>query len=95
MRPAGEQEASGTTGEPATGFTLFMDTLLSVAPRREPRRPVFVPFEAPLDVGRELRDTGWITVNGLVPEADAMAEARRLGCGDVWLDGAVRPVEAD
>jgi len=83
------------TGEPATGFTLFMDTLLSVAPRREPRRPVFVPFEAPLDVGRELRDTGWITVNGLVPEDDAMAEARRLGCGDVWLDGAVRPVEAD
>ncbi len=83
------------TGEPATGFTLFMDMLLSVAPRGEPRRSVFVPFEAPLDVGRELRDTGWITVNGLVPEDDAMAEARRLGCGEVWLDGAVRPVDAN
>ncbi len=56
---------------------------------------MFVPFEAPLDIGRELRDMGWITVNGLVPEGDAVAEARRLGCGDVWLDGAVRPVEND
>ena len=81
-------------GEPATGFTLFMDSLRRAVHAPAPERRVFVPFEAPAKVGRELRDAGWITVNGLVPEDDPMAEARRLGCSDLWRDGAVRPVEA-
>ncbi|MCB9948025.1 MAG: hypothetical protein H6842_09390, partial [Rhodospirillaceae bacterium] len=30
------------------------------------------------------RQDGWITVAGLAPVADDMAEARRLGCTHVW-----------
>lgn len=68
-------------GEPATGATLFMDTVLDVVPGpAEPRR-VFLPLGSPYAVGQRLRAEGWMTVAGLDPVDDAAAEARRLGCG--------------
>jgi ATP phosphoribosyltransferase regulatory subunit len=78
--------------EPATGFTLYTDTILRTLPEPTPRRRLFVPFEADRARARALREEGWITVAALQPASDWREEARRLGCDHVLEGGAVRPV---
>ncbi len=73
--------------EPATGFTLFMDTVLRALPEATAPERVFVPFEAGRAAIARLQGEGWITVAGLDPVKDAAAEARRLGCTHVCKDG--------
>ena len=83
----------GTEGEPATGFTLFTDTLLRALPRPATGRRLFVPAgtdRARLDA---LRAEGWITVSGLEDASDPAAEATRLHCGHWLKDG--QPVAAE
>lgn len=81
------------TGEPATGLTLFMDTVMRALPAPARARRVFVPHGAPLAEDRRLRAEGWVTVRGVEPAADGDAEARRLGCDHVLADGTPRPVD--
>jgi len=78
--------------EPATGFTLYTDTILRTLPEPAPRRRVLVPFEADRARARALRAEGWITVAALLPAADWRTEARRLDCDHVLDGGEVRPV---
>lgn len=78
--------------EPATGFTLYTDTILRTLPDAPPRRRVLVPLEADRARARALRAEGWITVAALMPTKDWRAEARRLDCGYVLDGGEVRPV---
>ncbi len=56
--------------EPATGFTLYTDTILRTLPEPPPRRRVLVPLGADRGRARALRAEGWITVAALVPAAD-------------------------
>lgn len=79
-------------GEPATGFTLFMDTVLRVLPTPEPAARLFLPLGAPAEAGARLRDEGWITVRGLTQADDDGAEARRLECSHALVDGRAVPV---
>ena len=79
-------------GESATGFTLYTDTLLRALPRPQPPRRLLVAAALSADIADGLRQQGWITVSALAEGADPMAEARRLGCGHAWIEGAVRPV---
>jgi ATP phosphoribosyltransferase regulatory subunit len=89
----GRYEAGDPTApEPATGFTLYTDTILRTLYAPPPRRRVLVPLEADRARARALRDEGWITVAGLAPVADWRAEARRLDCGYVLEDGEPQPV---
>jgi ATP phosphoribosyltransferase regulatory subunit len=69
-------------GEPATGLTLFPDALQRAAPPARPRKRIYVPHATPPHAAApvRLRADGWATVAGLAPEADAVAEARRLSC---------------
>jgi ATP phosphoribosyltransferase regulatory subunit len=87
-------DGAGGPGEPATGFTLFMDSVLRALP--EPAQPdrVYVPY-AESDAARRVRADGWPALAGLVPEDDPAAEARRLGCTHLLEDGAVQPLEGD
>ena len=81
--------------EPATGFTLYTDTILRTLPEPVPRRRVLVPFEADRARARALRAEDWVTVAALTPSGDWRAEARRLECSHI-LDGQeVRPVSED
>jgi ATP phosphoribosyltransferase regulatory subunit len=83
---------NGGKGEPATGFTLFMDTVLRTAASVAPTKRMFIPFGlAPGDAAK-LRAEGWTTIAGLERAGDAMAEAKRLGCTHMVADGKVRPV---
>jgi ATP phosphoribosyltransferase regulatory subunit len=75
--------------EPATGFTLFMDTVLAALPAPERRARLYLPFGAAPEEAQRLRREGWPVLAGLEPVADAAAEARRLGCSHLWHAGRV------
>jgi ATP phosphoribosyltransferase regulatory subunit len=79
--------------EPGTGFTLFMDSIMRALPETVPSAGVLLPVGTSADVGRRLREEGWVTLAALEDDIDAIAEARRLGCSHVLVDGTVVPVE--
>lgn len=72
-------------GEAATGFSLYLDTLLATLPLPAVGRRVFVSFDSKIETATRLRSEGWVTVQGLTSE-DARAEAQRLNCSH-YLDG--------
>jgi ATP phosphoribosyltransferase regulatory subunit len=72
--------------EPATGFTLYTDTILKALPEALMSRRVLLPLGADHGRADALRAAGWVTVAALEPVADWRAEARRIGCSHV-LDG--------
>jgi len=83
---------NGGKGEPATGFTLFMDTVLRAAAAIAPIRRVYVPLGVAAGDAAKLRAEGWTTVAGLDRASEAAAEAKRLGCTHAFIDGRMRPV---
>ncbi|HTT80363.1 MAG TPA: ATP phosphoribosyltransferase regulatory subunit [Stellaceae bacterium] len=81
--------------EPATGFTLYTDTILRTLSAPPPRRRLLVPPDAGHARAAALRREGWITVAALLPAADWREEARRLGCGWVLENAEPRPLDGD
>jgi ATP phosphoribosyltransferase regulatory subunit len=79
-------------GEAATGFTLYLDTLLRALPLPTALPRLFVPADAAPGAARKMRADGWITVHGL-DAGDARKEAKRLGCSHVLANG--RPVAVE
>lgn len=86
----GRYICGGEGGEEATGFTLYPDAVLRAAPKRKPRPRLYLPCGTAADQAAGLRRQGYATVAGLAPEADAAAEARRLGCS--FLLGPTGPL---
>jgi ATP phosphoribosyltransferase regulatory subunit len=82
------QAGDPTEPEPATGFTLYTDTILRTLPPAASSRRLLLPLGTDRGLSREMRETGWITVAALDPSVDWRAEARRLGCGHVLERGA-------
>lgn len=74
--------------EPATGFTLFMDTVINALSAAKMPERVFVPLGDGA-AAAQLRVDGWITVAGLDTTADPVAEARRLECTHVYKNDRV------
>jgi len=78
--------------EPATGLTLYSDAILRVAPKRDARQRVFIPVGASQARAAALRREGYATVAALAPMPDNLAEAARMGCTHVLINGSVRPL---
>jgi ATP phosphoribosyltransferase regulatory subunit len=78
--------------EPATGFTLYTDMILSTLPKAHPRRRLLVPLGADASDAATLRDEGWVTVTALVAVEDWHTEAHRLGCDHVLQNSKPTPV---
>ncbi len=78
--------------QPATGLTLFMDTVLRALPAPTPTRRIFVPAGTPASASRQLRREGWITVADLDGDTDAAAEAVHMECTHILLDGEPKPL---
>lgn len=79
--------------EPATGFTLYMDTVLeAVEPAGQPQR-----LYAPVEIGWQALDAWrakkFVIVCGLEKVADVRGEARRLNCSHALIDGHAVAVE--
>lgn len=90
----GSGNGAANPGEPSTGFTLFMDTVLQAVPGPKPGRRLFLPYGVPAAEGQRLRAEGWVTIAGLTPlgdgaGADVTAEARRLNCTHVLAAGKI------
>jgi len=78
--------------EPATGFTLYTDTILRTVSEQTPPPRVLVPLGADPAMAGGLRREGWVTVAALAPVPDWQEEARRLRCGHVLGASGPMPV---
>ncbi|NVJ99677.1 MAG: ATP phosphoribosyltransferase regulatory subunit [Alphaproteobacteria bacterium] len=78
--------------EEATGFSVYLDTLMKALPAPEKADHVFLPFGTKSSDGNKLRAEGWRTVQGLEGTVDPLSDAKRLGCSHILLDEQVRPV---
>jgi ATP phosphoribosyltransferase regulatory subunit len=82
------QAGDPSAPEPATGFTLYTDTILQALPVPPAPRRVLLPPGADRARAAALREAGWITLAALEPGDDWRSEARRLGCSHV-LEGEI------
>ncbi len=76
-------------GEPATGLTVYMETVMRGLAPAAARPSVFLPFGAAYADGAKLRAENWATVQGLAKVSDSAAEARRLGCTHLFEHGKI------
>ena len=81
--------------EPATGLTLFPDAILRVAPARQARPRVFIPFGYDQAAVVRLRSDGFATVAALGAVADDTAEASRLGCSHILRAGTAALLQTE
>ncbi len=94
-RYATDPPVSSSAAEPesATGFTLYMDSVQRALPEPDAPRRLYLPPDCPPARGDELRAEGWITLAGLEPAVDTVAEAHRMGCSHALIDGAITALE--
>ncbi len=82
------------SGEDATGFTLYLDSILAAVPAPKPARRILLPRGASAEAAQRLRAEGWVTLHALdgAPgdKAGDEKEARRLGCSHLWRNGAAQ-----
>lgn len=78
--------------EMATGFSLFMDVLTDLVPRESVGRRLYLPYGVRPEISNDLRESGWVVVQGLVPEPNIELEGRRLLCSHLWMEDEVRPL---
>ncbi len=78
-----------TAGEAATGFSLYLDSIMRALPNPPAAQKVYVPFGSSVADAVKLRADGWTTVAGLAREADVRAEALRLNCSHCWHNGEI------
>jgi ATP phosphoribosyltransferase regulatory subunit len=83
----GRYRTGNGSGEPATGFTLYTDTILRALQPQAAMPRLYIPAGADAAAAARLRSEGWATLAGLDRVKDHAAEAKRLRCSH-WLDGA-------
>jgi ATP phosphoribosyltransferase regulatory subunit len=73
-------------GEAATGFTLYLDTIMQAVrpPIGVPR--LLLPFGAEWSAHRQWQGKGFVTVAAL-EQGDTKAEAKRMSCSHALIDG--------
>lgn len=78
--------------EPATGFTVYMDAVLS-ASEAPPERPrLYVPQGVAWSEAAPWQAKGYAIVRAVVAAPEARAEARRLRCSHALIDGEAVPL---
>ena len=82
------------TGETATGFSLFGDSLMRALPVSAGPDTVYLPAGTLASLAAKLRGEGWSTLQGFSQADDPGSEATRLGCTH-YLDGdEVKPASS-
>ena len=85
---AGSKETKNS--EPATGVTLFMDSILRAMPATPKNKSLYLPSKTDIAEARKFRSEGWITVYGLGTGGNNKAEANRLRCSHFLSDGVIK-----
>jgi ATP phosphoribosyltransferase regulatory subunit len=88
----GGRYLAGSDDEPATGMTLFMDTVLRAITPTDVKKRLYLTSPEKNAEGRKLRADGWITIGGLANGGDAKKEAKRLGCSHYFSNGKVHAI---
>ena len=78
--------------EPATGFTLYMDDVLSASEATNERPRLFLPPGTPWSEAAPWQAKGYAVIRGVTPSSDSRAEAKRLRCGHALIDGEAVPL---
>jgi ATP phosphoribosyltransferase regulatory subunit len=78
--------------EPATGITLYPDTIVQLAPIPSLRPRLYLPYGTPAASAAECRAQNFATINGLTPHETPRDEALRLGCSHIFSDGKITPL---
>lgn len=77
------------SGETAVGATVYLDAVVRGLPAAPAPHMAYAPFGS----GPVLAEVGGLpVVNGLEPEEDTQAEARRLGCTHIIRNGKAEPL---
>lgn len=84
--------ADSSDGEPATGFTLFMDSIIRALELPASPEKVYLPEGSQRSIGEALRAEGYRTVEGYASGDEALSEAARLECTHILLDGVPKPL---
>lgn len=88
----GRYRVAGTgDGEPATGFSLFMDSIMQALPAGPAPRRIMLPAGSPRKVAGGLQEDGWVTLCALDAGTDLAEEAAAQGCSH-YLDARGNPV---
>jgi len=80
--------------EPATGGTLFVDSLLELSGHVGEQRRLYVPMGTERYEVKKHQTAGWAVVSGFSESEDAAVEAKRLGCTHVLLDGVIQALKS-
>ena len=88
----GGRYLAGSEDEPATGMTLFMDSVLRAIAPAEAKKRLYLASGTDNAEGRKLRAEGWITIDGLENGDDAKKEAKRLGCSHFLSDDQIQDI---
>ena len=79
-------------GEPATGFSLYLDSLMRALGEGEVEKKIFIPYGSDQTMIKEIQTKKYRTILGLEYVPDVEAEALRLECELVWLDGQMKEI---
>ena len=78
--------------EPATGFTLYMDAVLSASDTAPERPRLFLPPGTPWSEAAPWQTKGYAVVRGVTASADPRTEAKRLSCSHALIDKEAVPL---
>jgi len=82
-----------SSGETATGFSLFGDSLMRALPAAANSQKVYLPEGTTVEQADAVRAQGHATLQGFTGSADAKAEAQRMGCSHLYVDGRVQKAD--
>jgi len=83
----GKEQKSAS--EPATGFSLYLDSLMRVLPDMAEIKYIYCPYNMNIPDVNKLRREGYRTICGLEPDKNETAEAKRLKCQYIWQNDKV------
>jgi ATP phosphoribosyltransferase regulatory subunit len=89
----GGRYLAGSDNEPATGMTLFMDTVLRAVAPAETKKRLYLETATGNTEARKWRDEGWISLAALGENGEAKKQAMRLGCTHYLSNGKILPVK--
>lgn len=82
-------EGGAPDGEPAVGFSLFMEAAGAAAGAAARPLRIYLPHGSGAAARGAAQTAGHVAVAGLAPADDEVAEAVRLRCQGIWRDGAI------
>jgi ATP phosphoribosyltransferase regulatory subunit len=76
-------------GEPATGFSLYLDSMMRALSASDILPKIYIPFGTKRAEIIQLQLEKYRTIQGLEKVKDISSEARRLKCQHYWFNGQV------